>query len=192
MDELDILKQEMAGLKEMLDKEQIVNDRLMRTVMRQKTSWLNTFVKVEFIILPITFLVFVAVCAVFNISQWYAISFLILGGVDALMDLRTFRISPKIFSTCSMMEVSRLLQKQKKERFIHMCIAFPLAIVWIIMILNAIVRAHDPFATDHAFNISAAIGGVVGGLIGGVIVLIIYRKAQKTNDGIAQMINDEL
>ena len=38
MDQLDILKQEMAELKRNLDKEQIVNDRLLRTVMRQKAG----------------------------------------------------------------------------------------------------------------------------------------------------------
>ena len=36
MEELEILKKEMAELKRNLDKEQIVNDRLLRTVMRQK------------------------------------------------------------------------------------------------------------------------------------------------------------
>lgn len=186
MDELDILKEEMAALRRNLDKEQIVNDKLLRTVMRQKASWLNTFVKAEILALPFIYLLFVAICAGFRISQWYAFSFLILGLIDSVVDLRTFRISPKIFSTCSMMEVRRILAKQKKERLIHVCIALPLSIIWLFMLCNAIFRATDPNAVDHALNIEGSIGGIIGGIIGAIVVIIIYRKAQKTNDVIIE------
>ena len=187
MDELDILKEEMAALKRSLDKEQIVNDRLLRTVMRQKASWLNKFVISEFIMLPILYLMFVGICAFFHVSQWYAFSLLVLSLIDVLVDIRTFRISPKVFSTCTMLEVRRLLVRQKKERFIHVCIALPLAIAWLILMLCAIANATDPLATDHMLNYSGVVGGIIGGIIGGIVVMIIYRKAQKTNDFI---IND--
>ena len=181
MDELDILKEEMTALKRNLDKEQIVNDKLMRTVMRQKVSWLNTFVKVEFIALPFTYIVFAVACAFFNISQWYALSFLILGVLDAVTDLRTFRIPSKIFSTCSMMEVRSLLMRQKKERFIHMCISLPLALIW--LILFAIAVLSDDRSPEGYTGI---IGGIIGGVIGGIIAIILYRKAQQTNDSIIE------
>ncbi len=172
----------MAALKRSLDKEQIVNDKLMRSVMRQKASWLNSFVKVEFWMLPVVYLIFVGICAFFHISQWYAISLLILSLLDVLADLRTFRISPKVFSTCTMLEVRQMLIKQKKERFWHVCIALPLSIIWLILLLNAIAVATDPLATDHAINIGGVVGGIIGGIIGAIVVLVIYRKAQKTND----------
>lgn len=186
MDELDILKEEMAALRRNLDKEQIVNDKLLRTVMRQKASWLNTFVKVEILTMPLIYLIFVVICAGFRISQWYAFAFLILGLIDSVVDLRTFRISPKIFSTCSMMEVRKILVRQKKERFIHMCIALPIAIIWLYLLCNAMFRATDPNAVDHALSIGGAIGGIIGGIIGAIIVIVIYRKAQKTNDFIIE------
>ncbi|MDE5848667.1 MAG: hypothetical protein K2H38_00810 [Muribaculaceae bacterium] len=191
MDQLDILKQEMAALKRNLDKEQIVNDKLLRTVMRQRASWLNKFVIAEFIMLPILYLMFVGICAFFNVSQWYALTLLIFSFIDVLVDIRTFRISPKLFSTCTMVEVRHLLIRQKKERFIHMCIALPLAIIWLVLVLSAIANASDPYATDHALNYAGVIGGLIGGLIGGIIVLVIYRKAQRTNDTIIDDIDDE-
>ncbi len=178
----------MAALKRSLDKEQILIDKLLSTVMRQKASWLNNFVMVEFCLLPFLYLLFVGICAFFHISQWYAVSLLILAGLDVLADLRTFRISPKVFSTCTMLEVRRMLVKQKKERFWHVCIAMPLAILWLILLLNAVSQASFPMATDHAINFGGVIGGIVGGIIGGVVVLVIYRKAQKTNDTIIQEI----
>lgn len=184
MEQLDILKQEMAELKRNLDKEQIVNDGLLRTVMRQKASWLNKFVAVEFILIPVTYLIFAGICAFFHVSQWYPATFLILGLLDALCDLRTFRIPPKVFSTCTMLEVRKLLIRQKKERLIHTCIAAPLAIVWLILILSAIATASDPLATDHTLNMAGVVGGIIGGIIGSIVVLVIYRKAQRTNDAI--------
>ena len=192
MDELDILKEEMAALKRSLDKEQIVNDRLLRTVMRQKASWLNKFVISEFIMLPILYLMFVGICAFFHVSQWYSFSLLVLSLIDVLVDIRTFRISPKVFSTCTMLEVRRLLVRQKKERFIHVCIALPLAIAWLILMLCAIANATDPMATDHMLNYSGVVGGIIGGIIGGIVVMIIYRKAQKTNDFLINDIDDEV
>lgn len=191
MDELDILKQEMAVLKRNLEKEQIVNDKLMRTVMRQKASWLNKFVTSEIIMLPILYLMFVGICAFFHVSQWYSFTFLVLSLLDVVVDMRTFRISPKVFSISTMLEVRRLLVRQKKERFIHVCIALPLAIVWLILMLSAIANATDPLATDHALNFAGVIGGVIGGIIGGIVVIIIYRKAQKTNDFIIDEIKDD-
>ena len=172
----------MAELRRNLDKEQIVNDRLLRTVMRQKASWLNKFVTWEFIMLPILYLMFVGICAFFHVSQWYSFSLLVLSLIDVVVDMRTFRIPPKVFSTCSMLEVRRLLVRQKKERFIHVCIALPLAIAWLILMLSAVANATDPLATDHALNYAGVIGGVIGGIIGGIVVMIIFRKAQRTND----------
>ncbi|MDE6741687.1 MAG: hypothetical protein K2J58_05085 [Muribaculaceae bacterium] len=191
MEQLDILKQEMAELKRNLDKEQIVNDKLLRTVMRQKASWLNKFVTAEFIMLPFLYLMFAGICAYFHISQWYAVTLLVLSFIDVVIDIRTFRISPKVFSTCTMLEVRRLLVRQKKERFIHVCIALPLAIIWLILMLNAIAVASDPLATDHALNFAGVIGGIIGGLIGGIVVIIIYRKAQRTNDSLIDDIPEE-
>ncbi|MBD5419626.1 MAG: hypothetical protein HDR47_00120 [Bacteroides sp.] len=184
MEQLDILKQEMAELKRNLDKEQIVNDRLLRTVMRQRASWLNKFVTMEFIMLPVLYLMFAGICAYFHVSQWYAVALLVFSVIDVMVDLRTFRISPKVFSTSTMLEVRRLLQRQKKERFIHMCVSLPLAIIWLILLLSAISTASDPLATDHAINYAGVIGGVIGGIVGGIVVILIFRKAQRTNDTI--------
>lgn len=176
----------MAELKRSLDKEQIVNDRLLRTVMRQKASWLNRFVISEFIIIPITFLIFAAICAYFHISQWFPATFLILGLLDAIADLRTFRISPKLFGTATMIEVRKMLVRQKKERLIHTCIAAPLAIIWVVLFCYALLYASDPLATDHTLNFASATGGIIGAIIGAIVVIIIYRKAQHTNDSLIE------
>ena len=67
---------------------------------------------------------------------------------------------------------------------VHVCVGLPLAIIWIILLLNAVATATDPLATDHALNMAGVTGGVIGGIIGGIVVILIYRKAQRTNDTI--------
>lgn len=176
MDELNILKEEMAAMKRNLDKEQIVNERLLRTVMKQRASWMNVFVKAEFIVLPLSCLVIAAACVSMHVSLWYVAVLFILGIIDALVDLRTFRVSPKIFSTCTMMEVKKILTRQKKERFVHLCISLPLAIVWLALFSWAVLGKGEGGAY-FAFA-----GGIVGGGIGFAIVIWLYRKAQHTND----------
>lgn len=170
----------MAAMKRNLDKEQIVNERLMRTVMRQRASWLNTLVNAEFVVIPLSCLVMAAACVSMHVSLWYVVVFFVLGIVDALVDLRTFRISPKIFSTCSMLEVKKILTKQKKERFIHLCISLPIAIAWLVLFSWALLGRGD----EGAY--AAIVGSIIGGGIGCAVVFWLYRKAQHTNDTIIQ------
>lgn len=186
MDQLDILKEEMAALKRNLDKEQIINDKLMRKVMKQQASWLNTFVKAEFISIPFIWLIFAAFSAYANISIWYANAFVIIGVLDALFDLRTMRIPPKIFSTYTMLEMRQFLIRQKKERLIHVCVATPLAVIWVLLFGNAAFHR----SSDDPAVYGGIIGGIVGLCIAIPIIIILYRKAQKTNDTLLDDISE--
>lgn len=183
MDQLDILKEEMAALKRNLDKEQIINDKLMRTVMKQRASWLNTLVKAEFITLPFIWLILAAFSVGLHVSLWYANIFIILAVVDAAFDCRTLRIPPKIFSTYSMTEMRKFLIKQKRERAIQTWVSAPLAIIWILLFTNA-MKVGDLGAFGLHIGL---IGGIIGVIIAIPVIIIIYKKAQNTNDSI---IND--
>ena len=183
MDQLDILKEEMAALKRNLDKEQIINDKLMRTVMKQKASWLNTLVKVEFITLPFIWLVLAAFSVGLHISLWYVNIFIILAVIDALLDCRTLRIPPKIFSTYTMTEMRQFLIKQKRERAIQTWVSAPLALIWILLFTNAMKFGGLGGPGLHV----GLIGGIIGVIIAIQVIIIIYKKAQNTNDTI---IND--
>lgn len=177
MDQLDILREEMNELKRNLDKEQIVNDRLLRSVMKHKASWLNTFVKVEFILLPIFYIIFAMACKFFGVSQWYALTFIVLGIIDSVFDLRTLRISPKVFSTFTMMEVRKILIRQKKERFIQTCVSLPLVIIWLTLFATAILKENSSIESVVVLS-----GGIIGGIVGAILGILLYRKAQSTND----------
>ncbi|MDE6339098.1 MAG: hypothetical protein K2K97_04845 [Muribaculaceae bacterium] len=181
MEELEIMRGQLEALKQQLATQQIINKDLMRKVMRDRSSWLNRLVNIEIILLPLTYLLFAAMCASFGISQWYALSFLILGAIDTAFDWYFVRIPPQIFSTYSIVELHKFLLRQKKGRFVQTCISLPIALVWIVLFLCAV--AGD----DRIFAYVTSIMGVIAGV---VAVYVIYRKMQSTNDALLRDIRD--
>lgn len=184
MDELEKLRVEMDALKRNLDKQQIVNKDLMRTVMKQRASWLNNLVIGEIVLLPVLFIMFMAMCVGLHVSVWFAVALLVIGGIDTAFDWRTLRISPRLISTSSIMQLRRTLVKQKKQRFWQTVIGTVLTIIWLILFASAALHAEGLAEEDHLINFGGAIGGVIGGIFGGIAVVWIYKKAQKTNDDI--------
>lgn len=184
MDELEKLRVEMDALKRNLDKQQIVNKDLMRTVMKQRASWLNNLVIGEIVLLPVLFIMFMAMCVGLHVSVWFAVALLVIGGIDTAFDWRTLRISPRLISTSSIMQLRRTLVKQKKQRFWQTVIGTVLTIIWLILFASAALHADGLAEEDHLINFGGAIGGVFGGIFGGIAVVWIYKKAQKTNDDI--------
>ncbi|MDE6341030.1 MAG: hypothetical protein K2K93_01810, partial [Muribaculaceae bacterium] len=94
MEELEIMRRQLASMKEQLRSQHIVNESLMRKVMKGKASWMNTLVKAEIICVPITWILLAAICAFYGISQWYASLFLIMSVIDTYIDWYTVRIGP--------------------------------------------------------------------------------------------------
>ncbi len=191
LQELEALKAEMAVLKRNLNKEQIINKDLLRTVMRQNSSWINKFIKFETIILIPTYLMFVLICYFFQVSQWYAFVFLVLAGIDNLVDYHTYCIPAKLFSTCTMVEIRNRLIRQKKERFIQLCISLPACFIFLGALGYEVAQINKGEVSNWLVNDGGLAGGIVGGILGVTIALIVHFKAQRTNDLLLGEIHDE-
>lgn len=194
MDELEIMRQQLAAMKHSLDSQQIVNRQLMRKVMRSKASWLNRFVNVEIILIPVVYILIAAICAAYDISQWFSGTFLIFGAIDTALDWRTVRIPPRMFSDSSIIDLGKFLMRQKKERMIQTCVMYPLTLIWLIAFVSAMLVSTDmSFAGDYlaAARQGGIIGGIIGGLIGLVVIVIIFRKMQHTNDTLLSDLHEQ-
>ena len=192
MEEIEIMRQQLAAMKRQLDTQQIVNRELLRKVMRGKASWLNKFVNIEIITLPVVYLLFVIISAAYGISQWYAFAFLILSALDTVFDWRTVRIPTDMFGSASILELKKFLLRQKRERYIQICVGIPLCIMWIIAFFTAMVRKVDMTSDDleQAVRAGGLFGGIIGGMVGVVVVIVLYRKIQRTNDTLLRDIHD--
>lgn len=193
MDELEIMRQQLDAMKHHLDTQQIINKSLLRRIMRSKASWLNRFVIGEIIMMPFLYLFFAGLSAFFEISQWYAVVFLICGAVDVFLDWRNVRIPSAMFGTASVLELKKFLLRQKKERFIQTCVMTPLVVIWLVLFFLAMSEKTflpDSDSIAQAAKDGALIGGFIGGVIGLVVVILIYYRMQHTNDDLLRDIRE--
>lgn len=188
MDEFEVMRRQLATMKQQLDSQQIINKELMRKVMKAKASWLNLLVKAELIALPFIYLLFVGICYAYGISQWYSFTFLICASIDTLFDLRTIRIPSRLFSSSSILDLRKFLIRQKRERFFQTTISGTCCVIWLILFVCAMTASNSTLFPDNDLWEAALAGGLAGGIIGaiaGVIVIVVlYRKMQRTNDRI--------
>lgn len=193
MEELEIMRRQLAAMKRELDTRQIVNNNLMRRVMHSKASWLNRLVNAEIVALPILYILIAAICLKSDISQWYASVFIIIATADVALDIRTVRIPSHMFGTASIIELRKHLIRQKKERFIQTCVMLPVALIWLTAFVTA-VFSHIDISPSCDLKTAAITGGIVGGIGGGIIsiivIMILYRKMQQTNDALLRDISD--
>lgn len=188
MDEFEEMRNQLATMKSQLDTQQIINKELMKKVMKAKASWMNLLVKAELISLPFVYLLFVMICHVYGMSQWYSFSFLVCAAIDTVLDFRTIRIPPHLFSSSSILELRKFLVRQKRERFIQTTISGTICVIWIIVFVCAMTASNSTLFPDNDIREAALAGGLAGGAIGaivGIIVIIfLYRKMQRTTDQI--------
>ena len=193
MEELEIMRMQLDALKQQLDTQQIINRDLLRKIMRRKASWLNRLVNFETIALPLTYLLFVGMSAAYGISQWYAFVFLVFGAVDTAIDWRAIRIPPSLFGTASILDLKKLLLKQKKIRFIQTCIGAPIGIVWMICYFTQILT-HSfmtlPSEICSEARLSGTIISIAATAVGVIIIVILYHMMQRTNDDLLRDIHD--
>lgn len=188
MDEFEVMRQQMAALKKELDTQHILNEELMHKVMRSKASWLNILVKVELFTLPFVFLLFYGICYLLDISQWYSFTFLIFGGIDAILDKRTVSIPNELFSSTSIIGIKKWLVRQKKERFIQTCIMTVISLAWLSLFLREVNHSlRSPLYESGSIWTDGFTFGIVGVCF--VIIVILYQKMQRTNDKIMEDIN---
>lgn len=193
MDELNILREQLGALKKSLDQSQIVNRRLMITVMKQKSSWLDRLVKSELIIVPVSFLIILAVSQSLGITPWLAISFFILAAIDTVIDFRTVRISANDFSD-DMVSLRRKLIVQKRRRFQQLAVSTPLSLIWMCWFLAEMVLPHhsakDLLDTSGPLFWVLLVEIIVCCALTIGIIVYIYRKMQRTNNELIRSIDE--
>ena len=192
MDELTILRQQMDSVKKSLEESKIVNRKLMVTVMKQKSSWLNNYVMLEVIALPLLFLLLWGECVALGVPVWFSIVFIIGAVIDVIVDFKTTRIPPSDFARLDMLSLRRKLTRQKRQRYIQLIVSLPLALAWggwFVYECNKSIMGDEYIDGNMAFwiNIGVVAVTVIACI---VVVLAIYKKMNSVNDDIIGTIDD--
>lgn len=191
--ELELLRQQMNVLKEKLDAQEIVNDRLVAKSMRKEMSWIKKYIYVQFALIPFVALIWVGVKYILGLS-WWNYSFLMLMCVvfvyiDYVVNVKA--LSNADYHKNNLIETARKLMKMKRQRTIQMIVEILLLILWLIW---TFLEVNSAQSTATGLRQSLLQGGIIGGYIGGVIGLIvafvIFYKMQRTNDRMIEQIDD--
>lgn len=191
--ELELLRQQMNVLKEKLDAQEIVNDKIFAKSMRREMSWIKKYIYVQFALIPLVALIWVGVKYILGLS-WWNYSFLMLMCVisvyvDYVINVKA--LSNADYHKNNLIETARKLVKMKRQRTIQMIVEILLLILWLIW---TILEVNSAQSTATGLRQSLLQGGIIGGYIGGVIGIIvafvIFYKMQRTNDRMIEQIDD--
>ena len=173
------MRQQMAILKEKLDKQEIINDQLMRKAVGTK---LRKMVierrKKLFFILAGLIYVPAVLYGLLKLDLWFIIVTILFFAVGAAYDIYyTAGINDEDLQNKRLLETKERIIRMKRMNTRWLWFSIPFVIVWIATFFWQILyRMDDGEAHLHAQPI--LIGGLVGGVIGGIIGTVIYQRQQ--------------
>lgn len=192
--ELELMRSQMEDFKAQLDKQKIVNEKMIIGSMKKSMSWIKRYVYFECCLVPIIAVSWLAIKEYAHFS-WLNYAFLmtmIIISVIADYRINVSAISDADYSRDNLLTTINKLTRMKRQRSIAMMISIPAMIVWL---LWSGIEAWMYMPADAPdFARAAAYGGIVGGVIGGFCGLIfafrIFFKMQRTNDEVISQINE--
>ena len=169
MDELQEMQAQMALLKQKLNNEEIVNDRLLREVTRQRVHRLNRNVWQEgmCVLLVITFGNYAF--HQMGCSWWFigATTVMMLGCFLARL-IPHRRVKESEIMQGDLLTVAKQVRRLRQLYKDWVRISIPMVVVWFIWFLVEIYFQHTDSLFIFVFTaIGTAAGGTVGGIIGG-------------------------
>lgn len=191
--ELELLRQQMNVLKEKLDAQEIVNDRLVAKSMRKEMSWIKKYIYVQFALIPFVALIWVGVKYILGLS-WWNYSFLMLVCVisvyvDYVINVKA--LSNADYHKNNLIETARKLVKMKRQRTIQMIVEILLLILYLIWTFLEVNSAQSTATGPRQSLLQGGIiGGYIGGVIGIIVAFVIFYKMQRTNDRMIEQIDD--
>ena len=192
MNELEQMREQMEAFKSRLDKQQIVNEQLVRNSMGSKMSWIKNFVWAEIIMVPILLIIMAGFHASEGLS-WWLFAFLAAGLIaDATGDFIINRIPKSQLLSGDLVATSKRLAQMKKQRTTWFIAGMIFVTIWLVwFIIEVVLKLNNGCKLpDHNTVVAIMVAGIaVGALIGGVVAWLIFRKMQKTNNQLIEQIN---
>ena len=187
MDELQEMREQLAALKEKLNKQEMVNDRLIRDILIKKKKNVDKNIWI------------VGICGLFTVTigNWtfsdLGVSTWFLIGTTVLM-LASFLLTiiPHNWVKKADIQSGNLLVAAKQARRLRKLykdleiIGIVLAVIWLAWLFVEFSAVIENKQMLYILVGAAAIGGIIGGIIG----LVLSRKTIHTLDEMIQEIEE--
>ena len=185
--QLEEMRQQMAILKQKLEKQEIVNDRMIRRLIKKNVVGVNrTYLWLSIlciVMIPYCYWAFVTLSG-FSVAFWIATSIFLLGAFLYTYfngkDLRDSHLMQE-----DMLEVRRKVARAKKLDHDWLYIGIPFLILWIGWF------AYEVYKKGGAEEVTTfLLAGTVGGIVGAIIGLSVHFRTQRQYKEIINQIEE--
>lgn len=186
--ELDAMRRQISLLKEKLDNESIINDKLMRSVMNTKVDKVDSYLLKLLIILPFTMaLMYLDFAIMFPISTACLIAteiMLVCCGIFIYLNKRL--LASADLAGGNLVEECRKLVRFKKREIRYLYVSIPLLAVWMAWLTYELQHCGE----DPEAMVFLSWGCVVGGIIGFCIGLYKFRSMIRNINEVVRQIEE--
>ena len=178
--QLEEMRQQMAVLKEKLEKQEIINDQLMRNTIGTKLRKLKVEQrrKIIFIILGLIYIPAI-LYYLLHTDLWFIIFTVVFFAGAGLYDTYyTWGINAEDLQNKRLLETRERIIVMKRMNARWLWFSIPFVFVWFALFVWQVYSHDSEFHTSSGVT-PLIIGAVVGGVIGGLIGMSKYKKQQR-------------
>lgn len=190
--ELEEMRQQLGILKEKIDGQKLINDKLIRQSMLNKMSFMKKYTWISFVLLAYIYVAFFFLREQFNMSWLFYIATVIIMTVDVLFDAYINRFSKDQFLNNDLIATSKRMVRMKKLRKRSLLIGIIGLSIWSPWLFTELYygasSSHGLVSPDYMWG--TIVGGLIGLLAGACIGIWIYLRMQSINSDIIQQIED--
>ncbi len=162
--ELEDMRRQISLLKEKLDKESIVNDKLMRNIMSTKIGNVNSYLLKLLILIPFTMaLVYFDFGILFPLStEFMIVTQIMLVGFGIYIYLNKRLLASANIAGGNLVEESKKLLRFKKREIRYIFFGIPTCIAWMVWCFYELLHCGKEQDEIICVIIGASIGAIFG------------------------------
>lgn len=182
--ELEQMKGQLNVLKDKLEKESLVNDRIMRRIMRKRVNTIKRYVDMTYVLILIS----IPYCtwvfkSLLGVSWAFVVVTDLFMVVALIYEYQAHKeVTAKGLLDESLLDVSRKVQRMKKMNAQWLLFGIPFGILWLLWIILDI-----PEDNDYIINVMFII---IGAIVGAFVGITFYRKRQRIAKDILSQIDE--
>ena len=186
------MRQQLGILKEKIDGQKLINDKLIRQSMLNKMSFMKKYTWVSFFLLAYIYVAFFSLREQFNMSWLLYIATVIIMTVNVLFDAYINRFSKNQFLNNDLIATSKRMVRMKKLRKRSLLIGIIGMSIWSPWFFTELYYGASSskglVSPDYMWG--TIVGGLIGLLAGACIGIWIYLRMQSINSDIIQQIEE--
>ena len=190
--EFEEMRQQLDILKNKLDNQTLINDKLIRQSMLNKMSFMKKYTWVSFLVLLFIYYVYNDIRITFNLSWWFYGATVIFMTFNVCLDAYINRFNKEAFLNGDLIATSLQMQRMKKLRKRSLLSGIFFMTIWIswfvIELYNGSGAANGGENTSMFYGIMVGVG--VGLIVGVAIGIWLYLRMQRINSDIISQIDE--